>query len=123
MLDLALIKDELPEEVEAAVNGIRTIVTSEGIVFTGSMGEVLSEPVEELRSALSYINRLREDIRQRELREYRWQCSSCGHFQKHAGSKYRCDSCKRTNWLSGSFKREDLELWFDAGQAKDGDSL
>lgn len=51
-----------PQEIEANVNGMRVIVTSEGIVFTGSIGQVLSDPVDELRSALQYINQQKQEI-------------------------------------------------------------
>lgn len=71
-------RDNLPEEVEAPVNGKRTIVTSEGIVFSGTL-PILSDPVEELRDALSYINRLHAELieTKRTLADYVHQYNIC----------------------------------------------
>lgn len=59
------------------------------------------------------IEQLRLTIRNYQLSEYNWQCGKCKWFQKSLGSRERCDHCKITHYLSGSFKREDLERWFD----------
>jgi len=90
-------------------------------VSNARLDELQSLPLTvEVLAVIADLQDARGEIRRRELNEYRWQCSGCRHFQKHAGSKYRCDACKREQYLSGSFKRDELEEWFDA--QKSGES-
>lgn len=83
------IEMELPEEIEAKVDGARVIVTSEGIVFSGSL-PILSDPVEELTDALGYINELRAA-----LSAYESECMC------RVRGEGRCERCVKAKVVLG----------------------
>jgi hypothetical protein len=75
------------------------------------------EAMQQIRELKAENERLRQQVREYELREYGWQCSACKQFQKIYPSDGHCYHCGRKYFLTGSFKREDLEEWFDRRQA------